>query len=70
MAQRVDSHHHFWNYSASEYGWIGDSMAALRRDFTPDDLRAVIAPVGIDAVVSVQARQTVGIDRRHGRIDG
>ncbi len=59
MAQRVDAHHHFWNYSPKEYGWIGDSMAALRRDFTPDDLLAATAPVGIGGVVSVQARQTV-----------
>jgi L-fuconolactonase len=35
-------------------------MAALRRDFLPAHLKAEIAAVGIDGVVSVQARQTVG----------
>lgn len=34
-------------------------MAALRRDFLPDDLRQEIAHADIDGVVSVQARQTV-----------
>ena len=57
---KIDSHHHFWSYSAEEYPWIGDSMAALRRDFLPEHLKAEIADVGIDGVVSVQARQTVG----------
>ncbi len=55
----IDSHHHFWKYSAAEYPWIGDSMAALRRDFLPEHLQAEIAAAGIDGVVSVQARQSV-----------
>ena len=57
---KIDSHHHFWKYSAEEYPWIGDSMSVLRRDFLPEHLRAEIAAVGIDGVVSVQARQTLG----------
>ena len=36
---RVDSHQHFWNYSAEEYDWIDDSMAIIRRDFLPPDLK-------------------------------
>ena len=55
----IDAHHHFWNYSAKEYGWISDEMNVLRRDFLPDDLRKEIAAAGVDGVVSVQARQTV-----------
>jgi L-fuconolactonase len=35
-------------------------MAALRRDFLPEHLKSEIAAAGIDGVVSVQARQTVG----------
>src|SRR5205823_137474 len=42
-----------------EYGWIDDAMAALRRDFLPDDLKPEIAHADIHGVVSVQARQTV-----------
>lgn len=55
----IDAHHHFWTYSAKEYGWISDGMKVLRRDFTPDDLRKEIAAAGVDGVISVQARQTV-----------
>ena len=55
----IDAHHHFWNYTPKEYGWISDEMKVLRRDFTPDDLRREIAAAGVDGVVSVQARQTV-----------
>jgi Predicted metal-dependent hydrolase of the TIM-barrel fold len=55
----VDSHHHFWRYSPAEYGWIDDGMARIRRDFLPDDLHQETAAAGVDAVVSVQARQNV-----------
>lgn len=59
----VDSHHHFWRYDPAEYGWISDSMRALRRDFLPADLRREIEAAGVDGVVSVQARQTVSETR-------
>ncbi len=55
----VDAHHHFWRYSPAEYGWIDDRMAALRRDFLPADLQREMRAAGVDAVVSVQARQSV-----------
>jgi L-fuconolactonase len=55
----VDSHQHFWRYDAQEYGWIGDDLAAIRRDFLPGDLAREIAAAGVDAVVSVQARQSL-----------
>ena len=56
---KVDSHHHLWKYDPKEYGWMNDSMKAIRRDFLPQDLKREIDAVGIEAVVSVQARQTV-----------
>jgi L-fuconolactonase len=55
----LDSHHHFWRYDPAEYGWINDSMAGLRRDFLPADLKPEIDAVGIEGVVSVQARQSL-----------
>ena len=55
----VDSHHHFWRYTPAEFGWIDDGMAAIRRDFLPAHLQREIAAAGVDAVVSVQARQSV-----------
>ncbi len=59
MTDRIDAHHHLWHYSAEEYGWIDDSMAALRRDFLPRDLEREAQTAGIDGVVAVQARQTL-----------
>ena len=56
---KIDSHQHFWRYSASEYAWIDDSMAALRRDFLPAELRGEMSRASVDACVAVQARQTL-----------
>jgi L-fuconolactonase len=56
---RIDAHQHFWRYDAREYGWIDDSMAALRRDFLPADLHDEMTRAGFDACVAVQARQTL-----------
>jgi L-fuconolactonase len=56
---RIDSHQHFWRYTSAEYGWIDDSMAALRRDFLPPELRREMDVAAVDACVAVQARQTI-----------
>jgi L-fuconolactonase len=56
---RIDAHHHLWHYTTTEYGWIDDSMQALRHDFFPVDLARETAAVGVDATVAVQARQTL-----------
>src|SRR5260221_5955624 len=68
---RIDAHQHFWRYPgvehrgagapglANEYGWIDDSMSALRRDFLPPDSARAMARIGFDACVAVQARQTL-----------
>jgi len=55
----IDSHHHVWHYTPEDYGWIGDDMAAIRRDFLPADLSATLDEAGVDGAISVQARQTV-----------
>ena len=55
----IDAHHHLWHYSASEYEWIDDRMAALRRDFLPPEFIHELASAGIDGAVTVQARQTL-----------
>jgi L-fuconolactonase len=55
----IDAHHHLWRYSATEYDWIDDSMATLRRDFLPAHLVAELANAGVDSAVTVQARQTL-----------
>jgi L-fuconolactonase len=57
---KIDSHQHFWTYSAAEYPWIGAGMERLARDYLPADLEAVAAPEGIAGSVAVQARQSLG----------
>jgi L-fuconolactonase len=55
----IDAHQHFWIYRPDEYGWIDDSMAALRRDFLPGDLKPELVGTGFQGSVAVQARQTL-----------
>jgi L-fuconolactonase len=57
MTERIDAHHHLWHYDPVEYGWIDDTMAALKQNFLPGDLEKEIREVGIDGTVAVQARQ-------------
>ncbi len=56
---QIDAHQHFWRYDQREYGWIDDSMAALRRDFLPADLKQELERNGFQGSVAVQARQTL-----------
>jgi L-fuconolactonase len=56
---RIDAHQHFWKYRADEYGWIDDSMSALRRDFLPSDLEPELKRAGFDGCVAVQAQHSV-----------
>lgn len=55
----IDSHHHLWQYSEQEYGWIDDSMSVLKQDFLGPQLREVSERSGVDGFVSVQARQSI-----------
>ena len=59
MISCIDAHHHFWHYSAAGYGWIGENMLPLRRDFLPEHLREEMSAAGVEATVSVQARQSL-----------
>jgi L-fuconolactonase len=55
----IDAHQHFWVYDPREYEWIDDSMASLRRDFLPGDLKPELDRNGFQGCVAVQARQTL-----------
>ena len=54
---RVDAHQHYWKYSRERYDWIDGRMAAIARDFGPDDLAPLLDDSGFDGSVAVQARQ-------------
>jgi len=51
----IDSHQHFWNYQPQRDSWIDDSMAVIRRDFTPVDLLSELNKNGVSHCVAVQA---------------
>ena len=55
----IDSHQHFWNYTAADYPWIDASMQRLARSYLPPDLTAVATNEGVIGSVAVQARQTL-----------
>ncbi len=55
----IDAHQHFWIHNNREFGWIDDSMAALRRNFLPEDLNPELRASGLQGSVVVQTRQTL-----------
>jgi len=59
MSERIDAHHHLWCYDKEQYGWIGENMGVLARDFLPKDLERELALSGVDGSVVVQARQSI-----------
>jgi L-fuconolactonase len=56
---RIDAHQHFWRYNADEFDWIDESMASIRRDFLPDDLRPELEGAGFRGSIAVQTRQSL-----------
>jgi L-fuconolactonase len=57
---KIDSHHHLWAINDTDYVWMSDAHAAIRRDFLSSELNAVLDESGIGGSVAVQARQMVG----------
>jgi len=56
---KIDSHHHLWAINDTDYVWMSEAHAVIRRDFLSADLDAVLGESGIDGCVAVQARQMV-----------
>src|SRR5436190_17798142 len=57
FAVRIDSHQHFWLYSPTDYPWITDKLALLRRDYRPQELAPELEKAKLTGTVAVQARQ-------------
>lgn len=51
----IDTHVHFWRYSAREHGWIKPQMRVLQRDHLPSDLEPLLRENGIEGCIAVQA---------------
>ena len=74
---RIDSHQHFWRYDPAHHVWMTDAMAALRRDYLPDELAPLLRASGFDGTIAVQARQLLeetewllALAERHSSIKG
>ncbi len=50
----IDAHHHFWNPDTGNYPWMEGPVLPIRRVFTPDDLRPLLAPAGVQKTILVQ----------------
>ena len=55
----VDSHQHFWDPRTAHYAWLTDERAAIRRPFTPDDLRPLLRAHGVDSTIVIEARSSL-----------
>jgi len=51
----IDSHHHFWQLHRGWHRWLTPQLAAIYRDFMPDDLAPLLQAHGITGTVLVQA---------------
>lgn len=60
---RVDSHQHFWDISRFEYFWMTPQVEILRRNFLPQDLESVIAELGVERTIVVQAHHSLAESR-------
>lgn len=56
---RIDSHQHYWRYTAEDYSWINDDMAVLKSDFEPSDSIEAMNELGFEASVAVQVRHSL-----------
>lgn len=55
----IDAHQHFWRLDRGDYGWLTPALAAIHRDFLPEDLAPMLTRHGIDRSILVQAAPTV-----------
>ena len=52
---RVDAHQHFWQFNPERDKWINAEMAAIQKDFMPEDLQPLLNENGFDGCVAVEA---------------
>ncbi|HGY3717299.1 TPA: amidohydrolase [Citrobacter gillenii] len=55
----IDTHNHVWHCQGEHFAWITDDLAAIRRDFIFEDLKAVLTENHIEGAILVQAIPTV-----------
>jgi L-fuconolactonase len=74
---RIDAHQHFWRLADRRGAWPPPALAAIHRDFMPDDLAPLLASHGITGTVLVQSmpneddtRFMLDLAKRHAFIRG
>jgi L-fucono-1,5-lactonase len=59
----IDAHHHLWELSRGDYGWIGGgvnpAVAAIERDYLLQEYVVLARQSGVAGSVVVQAAQTI-----------
>lgn len=60
----LDAHIHLWRRDDGEHFWMREKIAALDRDFTEDDLRALRTRCGVGAAIAVQAMHNIAESER------
>ena len=57
MSLVIDSHQHYWELGRFDYSWLdAGELAAIRRSYLPEDLKAHIDSVGVDRTIFVQTQ--------------
>ncbi len=54
----IDAHQHFWLYDPTRDAWIDETMARIRGNFLPNDLKGIFLANQIAGCVAVQADQS------------
>jgi L-fuconolactonase len=54
----IDAHQHFWRIADRAGQWPPPSLAAIHRDFLPQDLEPLLAAAGIGGTVLVQTMES------------
>lgn len=55
----IDAHQHFWDLSRGDYAWPNADVAAIFRDFGPDELVSDLHNTEIRQTILIQATDTV-----------
>jgi L-fuconolactonase len=56
---RIDAHQHFWRLAERAGAWPPPSLAAIHRDFGPEDLAPLLHAAGVEGTVLVQSLPSV-----------
>jgi len=61
---RIDAHQHFWRVADRAGAWPPPTLAAIHRDFAPEDLAPLLQASGIDGTVVVQSLPSLAETRQ------